>query len=238
MAWNIDVCDDEAEICSQIAGYLNRIQEEKHESFRVRVFSSAEELLAAGQTGTDIILLDISMGGMTGMEAARTLRANGCKAAIVFITTMTQYAIEGYEVHAFGFLKKPISYPIFEHQLTDLLVHLRRARGTKWEVSSAEGIVVLPTNNILFVESYGHNINAKLKSGRVLACYTTLSKAESDLEKNGFFRCHKSFLINLLHVQKIGQDEVLMSGGVTVPLSRHRRTEFLSAFARFREGLL
>ena len=238
MAWKIDICDDEEAVCSLLCNYLERLQADAGEKFQARIFHSAEELLGAARPDTDVILLDISMGDMTGMDAARELRARGSRVALVFITTMTQYAMEGYEVHAFGFLRKPLEYGVFRRQMEDLLAHLRRAQGTTWEVRMGAESRLLATNEIVCLDAYGHSVTVRLANGGTLPCSATLAEAENQLERVGFFRCHKSYLINLTHVKRIGTEDITLTGDLTIPLSRHRRKDFLAAFARHREGLL
>lgn len=238
MAWKIDICDDEEAICALLCNYLDRMQADCGERFQIRIFHSAEELLGAARPDTDAVLLDISMGAMTGMDAAKELRARGSRVALVFITTMTQYAIEGYEVHAFGFLRKPLEYRVFRRQMEDLIAHLRRAQGSAWEVRTGADSRILATNEIVCLDAYGHSVTVRLADGSTLPCSATLSEAEGQLERVGFFRCHKSYLVNLKHVKQIGTDSVTVTGDLVIPLSRHRRKDFLAAFARHREGLL
>ena len=237
MAWKVYICDDEESVCSSISGYLDKLQSEAGEAFQVRIFHSGEALLYGMTEEPDVVLLDIRMQGMNGMDAAHELRARGKRTALVFITTMTQYAIEGYQVHAFGFLRKPLEYSAFKRVMEDLLVHLRRAQGSTWEVRNGADSRVLSTNDILCLEVYGHSVTVKLCDGSSLPCTVTLKKAQEQLEKMGFFRCHKSYILNLGKVQQIDVETVTLSGGLVIPLSRHRRKEFLSAFARYREGL-
>lgn len=110
MRRNIAICDDEKTIRDQLSLHLNQIQEESGDDYHLFYYSSAEELLANMPADLDVILLDIAMGDMTGMECAKNLRAKGYDVNIIFITSMTEYALEGYDVHAFAFLPKPIVY--------------------------------------------------------------------------------------------------------------------------------
>ncbi|HIQ88177.1 MAG TPA: response regulator transcription factor [Candidatus Scatomorpha gallistercoris] len=238
MAWKVDICDDEVQECSILSSYLDKMHDDTGEQFSVRIFHSAEALLQNTGGEPDLVLLDIRMNGMSGMDAARELRARGSRVSLVFITTMAQYAIEGYEVHAFGFLRKPLKYAVFKRLMEDLLAHLRREIGYTWEIRNGADSLVVHTKYILYLEVYGHSVFANLLDGTSLPCQITLSKAEEQLTRIGFFRCHKSYIINLRHVERIDSDIVTLSGGKAVPLSRHRRKTFLSAFARFREGMV
>lgn len=237
MAWQVVLCDDEAEICDLLVNFLDRLQADTGEKFQRDIFHNAKDLLGGIHKDTDIILLDIGMKGMNGMDAARELRARGNKSAIIFITSMVQYAIEGYEVRAFGFLCKPLEYHVFRMEMEDLLTHLRKTQNTSWEMKSGADTRLLLTDSILFLDAYGHNVTVHMTDNNILPCNAPLSVAEEQLENVGFFRCHKSYLINLKHVNQIDAENIVLSDKSKIPLSRHRRREFLTAFIRYREGI-
>ena len=98
MRRKIAVCDDEKVMLRQLSQYLTQIQEETGDCYDLCYFTSAEELLEHLPQDVQVILLDISMGEMSGMQCARALRKRGVDCAIMFITSMTQYALEGYDV--------------------------------------------------------------------------------------------------------------------------------------------
>ncbi len=104
------ICDDEPVIYETIRNMLGRFSKECGISLDVSTCASGEELLGAVTPDVDILLLDIRMGELSGMNAARKIREKNSDICIIFVTTMTQYALEGYKVHAFGFLKKPLTY--------------------------------------------------------------------------------------------------------------------------------
>lgn len=237
MAWRIAICDDEAPACQQLQNYLDQFSAQHREKLEIRTFFNAEDLLAA-ECSYDILLLDIQMGEMNGMNAARKLRQRGCQAIIFFITSMTRYAMEGYEVHAFSFLEKPIRYEIFAARMQDVLHSLKRSAGQTLTFHTSDGIIQVNTNEVCYIESFRHKIRFACLQFSFFESEATISDLSLQLAGCGFFRCHKSYLVNMGSIRLIGEDSISMLDGSSVPLSKHRRREFLSAYALYRKELL
>ena len=235
MFYKIAVCDDERTMLRQLSLYLSQIQEDTGDSYDIFYFTSAEELLANMPTDVQVILLDIAMGNMTGMECARTLRAKGCEADIIFITSMTEYALEGYDVHAFAFLPKPIVYTELKKRLTDCFSHAQKNQTSILPVESAGGKELLPIDEIIFAEVYQHKTSFILFDRKVTGSLQ-LSQVEKWLTPHGFFRCHRCYLVNLACIRRIDQDALTMQNGTAIPISKHRRKIFMDAFANFMGG--
>lgn len=235
MRRKIAVCDDEKAMLRQLSQYLAQIQEETGDRYDVFYYASSEELLDHMPQDVQAILLDISMGGMTGMDCARALRTQGCDAYILFITSMTEYALEGYEVHAFAFLPKPVTYAELKDRLTACFARADRDKRAILRVDTAEGIELLPIEDILYAEVYQHETSFAL-AGRRVTGTLQLSQAEERLLPHGFFRCHRSYLVNMARVSRIGPDALTMPDGAVIPVSRHRKRSFLDAFASFMGG--
>lgn len=235
MRRKIAVCDDEKPMLRQLSQYLEQIQAETGEHYDLFYYASAEDLLAHMPQDVQAILLDISMGGMTGMECARALRARGCEAAVLFITSMTQYALEGYEVHAFAFLPKPLVYTELKERLTDCFARMDREKRAILPVDAGGGTELLPIDDILYVEVYQHETSFVLP-GRKVTGTLQLAQAEARLIPHGFFRCHRSYLVNMAQIRRIDSDVLNMPDGTDVPISKHRRRAFLDAFSSYMGG--
>ena len=229
--WNIFVCDDEQSFRDQITALLDRYSKDSGEEFSVSYAASGEELLKKLDDKADLLLLDIQMKTLTGMNAARVLRQRGNEIPIIFITSMTEYAIEGYEVHAFGFLKKPVHYRQLAWLLDELLSKLKRERGVSIVVQDRNTLMNFKSSEISWIEALGHDIILHLTDGTEQRCNTPLAELEKQLEGNGFYRVHKSFLVNMLQVRSVGLASVTLVDGTDVPLSKHRKQDFLFAFA-------
>lgn len=234
--WTIGICDDEQDMRTQLKDALLRFSGEVNEPLEFICYRSAEELTQEISPKVDILLLDIRMGKLSGMEAARRLRDKGFQLPIIFITTMAQYAIEGYSVHAFSFLKKPIQYQQLKLVLCDAIRVLRRGRGDSIQLTWNGQTMHVQTQDILYLEAYGHRVDMHMVNGEVLPCSPSLSELEEMLGPFGFYRAHKSYLINFEYLQKVELTELVFANGLTLPLSKHRRKDLRIAFANYCGG--
>lgn len=232
MIRTIAVCDDEQDISRQLSHYFKQIQEETGDKFQISYYGSAEELLQFMPRDTEVLLLDIRMGDLTGMEAARRLRAEGVETAILFVTSMTEYAMDGYEVHAFSFLQKPVQYAALRRQLLEVFGRIDRERGARLIVNDGVSSEVVDLIELIYAEVFQHDTSFVFTHGRK-SYKIALSDIERQIAHHGFFRCHKSYLVNFHHIKRLEFSEITMSNGEKLPVSKHRRNEFLVAYSRF-----
>ena len=227
----IVVCDDEQSARETMRAYLARYEKEQGVSFETRFFDSGEALLR-DYPPMDILFLDIRMYEVSGMDIARHIRSFDDELCIIFISNMTQYALEGYRVHAFNFLVKPFAYSAFSRELTLALRKLERESGESLSVRNDSGVFQLRLREILYAETFEHKVLIHTRQKDVV-CYAALSQLEKKLEGKSFFRCHQSFLIHLPAVEELLKASVRMTNGAEVPVSRHRRKELVQAMTKY-----
>lgn len=229
---SIVICDDEAYIRQELSGYVRRYAEEHGAELCVSTYGSAEELLERLPTDVDILFLDIKMGPCSGMNAARILRERGNNAYLIFVTSMVQFALEGYEVHAFAFLEKPLKYQRFAAVLKDVLS--RESRKTL-VLRRGNQVDSIPVTSILYVETLDHTSAVVTEGGR-REYAISLKKLMEELSASGFGLCHKSFLVNFRKISTLQQNQLILTNGSSIPLSKHRRKLFLEQFTRYMGG--
>jgi len=171
------------------------------------------------------------MGGVSGLEAARELRSRGDKVRIIFLTSLPQYALEGYEVQAYSFLLKPVLYATLADKLKGIFRLMDEETGKVLKLKNSRGITLIPVKSIIYAESQKHNVILVHENGRDI-----FQLAMKDLEEQvggGFFRCHKGYIVNLCMVSQIGPEFLIMGNGDRVPVSRHRRADFIRYFRAY-----
>lgn len=215
------ICDDEGALAESVEALAGRWSAARGTPCRVRTFASGEELLfeTAGSYPYDLILLDIDLGGgnLSGLELARRIRETDARVALAFLTNHPGYVFAGYEVAALRYLMKPVA----EADLFPLLDLVRESgeRERRFLVLEVDGEQRrVEEEDILCLEARGHTVVVETASGPV-EVRTTLSALSKQLGP-GFTGTHRSFLVNLRHVERVGRTECLLEGGRTVPVSR------------------
>lgn len=124
--YHVAIVEDENTFSDELQEYLKQYQEEKDVRFKISIFGDGAEILEDYQSVYDVILLDIEMPKVNGMEAAQRIREIDPDVVLVFITNMASYAIHGYEVGALDFVMKPLTYYTFSMKITRALKRVRK----------------------------------------------------------------------------------------------------------------
>lgn len=226
------LCDDEPGVHRQLMGYLAQLSSECGDEFETVHFSSGEDLIASFPPNAQLLLLDIQMTGMSGIDAARRLREQYEDLIIILVTNLIDRALQGYEIHAFSFLCKPVMYGDFRRSLLDAFASYDKTRPFRLVLNTDSGAQLVPLDELLYVEVF-HHVTSLVFPGRRQDVRIPLSEIEQKTAGRGFFRCHKSYLVHFRHITKINTNSVTMLNGDEIPLSKHRRREFLSEYSFF-----
>jgi len=229
MAYRVAICDDEQECLEQLKTIVDIWSAQSAHPCEVRSFNSAEAFLFAYEDDRayDILLLDVQMGNVSGIELAKRIRADNNRAEIVFITSHFEFVGEGYEVDALHYLVKPIS----EQKLMEVLskAAARLAVEPPSVVISCEGeLVKLYESEILYAESFLHYLSIHTKE-REYKIKESMAVFESRLSDD-FYRIHRSYLVSLKSVTRISRSSVTVDGRIELPVARGRYDEINRAF--------
>lgn len=218
---HIVICDDESIFLAHFRELLIRDSIEKNLEITVTEYTRGEELTTAYSEGAisdmDILFLDIKMGEMDGLEAARTLREKGCGCLIVFLTSMEEYARAGYEVKAFRYLLKAQ----VERELGRVMDACRRELGTEgyFIFTYERRSYSIRKRDILYFESRKRLIFLFTVNGEY-QFYQKMDALEKQLSEDGFLRCHRSFLVQERYVKSWKENALWLEDGREIPVSR------------------
>lgn len=236
--FRIAICEDEKAQREYLEQLITKWQECFTNKVSVKSFVSAEQFLfeAEGKTPYDLLLLDIQMGQMNGVELARKVREQDEKVSIVFLTGIRDYAIEGYEVGAVRYLLKPVK----EGELFALLDNLSKSAKEQKEdyFLFQNGAVInrVPFSEILYAEADGHYVCLKTadKEWKWKANFSSLSE---EFEAKGFFLLRRGLYVNLARVEQIGKTECVLENGEVLPVSKSRYQELNERFIAYYKGM-
>ena len=230
----IAMVEDEAAVRKQLQGYIQRYTRQYGTAFAVTEFSDGVEILDAYRPVYDIVLLDVEMKHLDGMETARRIRELDRDVVLLFITNMAQYAIKGYAVGALDYLLKPVPYFAFSQQLQKAEEKLRRRARYYLAVPVEGGLRRLDTAQIYYMESEGHRVHFYTEEGEFSAP-GALKTFEEKLADLPFARCNSGYLVNLAQVKSV-QQGLAQVGPYELQVSRPKRKSFLAALADYIGG--
>lgn len=227
----IAIVEDENDYIDQLTQYLREYQKTAGEEIHVTVYRDGDGITADYKPQYDIILMDIQMKFVDGMTAAEEIRRVDSEVIIIFITNMTQYAIQGYKVGALDYILKPVTYFAFCERLGRAIARIKRRSRNIVTITVRGGILRLDVSDIYYVESQGHNLIYYTSNGSHLSS-GTMKSAEEQLAGFGFSRGNKGYLINLAYVEGI-QDKCASVKGERLQLSRPRYNAFMQDLTKY-----
>ncbi|GAA0864842.1 LytTR family DNA-binding domain-containing protein [Paraclostridium tenue] len=216
----IAICEDEKKERELIKDYLINILNEINISYEILIFNSGEELFNNYPQEVDIFLLDILMDKLNGMDTARKIRTLDNKAEIIFITSLIEYALEGYEVRAYRYLIKPVKYQNLKENIINCIKEIDIKN--KYIIIKEQGNrIKLDISEITYIEVQKENITIHTLN-QIYETKGTMNNLEKEINCSRFYRCHKSYLINLEHIKSIKQYTAILENSDEVPISRYR----------------
>ncbi|MBR7100891.1 MAG: response regulator transcription factor, partial [Clostridia bacterium] len=207
MKFYIAICDDEINIASSLKDQVEKFFHKGEHTAEVSTFSSAEAFLFeyTENSAYDILLLDVEMKNMDGIQLAKKLRRDGFNGEIIFITSHFEFCGEGYEVDALHYLIKPVSVTklneVMGKAVEKLLVEPPSV------IINCDGETVkLYERDIRYGEAYLHYITSYTANGehRVKENISSFEKKLS----NTFYKTHRSYLVSLKHITRISRTSV------------------------------
>ena len=207
-------------ICEFISTYM---QENQDAAYHISSFSNGRSLLESS-CDFDVIFLDIQMEQPDGMETAKMLRQ--------FITVLKEYVFDAFEVQAYDYLVKPIEDLHFKKMMDRAMRTLEQHTSKRIVILKGTSCEVIPLSQILYCEVQGRKVYIHQENGKIVDYYEKLNDFERQVDGR-FFRCHRSYLVNLDQVRGSHSGQVFLSDGSSIPVSRLRERELTEALLRY-----
>ena len=224
------ICDDEPQMAREIADQLAGYMKETDCDYSVDCFSSGHALLKSSDE-FDVIFLDIQMERPDGMETAALLRRRESRSLLIFVTVLKDRVFDVFPLEAFDYLLKPLDRDRFRRTMDRALRWLQQDAAKSLVIQRGSDCQVVSLSDIVYCEVLGRKIYIHKKDGTVLDYYDRLEDLEQRVDSR-FFKCHRSYLVNLDHVGGCQDGQVLLSQGERIPVSRLRERELTQALLR------
>lgn len=230
----IAVVEDDSDMNELIQSYIRQYRQERQLQINIAVFHNGSEIAERYDPVYDVILLDIEMPEMDGMEAARRIREQDPDVVLMFITNIAQYAVEGYSVGALDFVLKPLDYYGFSLRLTRAIDRAKRRAGERILLAMPDRSVLLDVREIYYVDIQSRVLCYHTERGD-FTLRGTMKAAEEQLAAQHFAKCSYWYLVNLRHVTEVRKDTVVVAG-TRLEISRRNRSAFLTALTNYVGG--
>lgn len=224
------ICDDMKEFLVSTKNVLEQ-WENKPNDMVIECFQDGTTLIESHRTDPfDIILLDVVMPVLNGIDTAAEIRKHDMSVKIVFLTTSSEFAVDAFSVHASNYILKPIvNEKLYECLLPLLIDVLSNSRCIN--VKCAHTVHRVELRNIEYVEAQGKKVLFALSDGRRIESVNPFYSFEKQLlSEDSFIKCHRSYMVNVFKIATYSQTEVIMESGARIPISRSARAEFETAY--------
>ena len=221
MIYRIGICDDEQLTCSELENYINEIFECKDDEAEIYVWNSGEALKKDISNGVkiDILFLDIELLDSNGIELGKYIRnyMKNMSMNIVYISSMTEYAMELFKIHPYDFVVKPFDKNEIENLIDEMCGYYKQDnKHFKYCVYGKTNMVMM--RDIKYFESRGRHIIINLVDNQSIQYVGQLKNEIKKLPLN-FVEIGKSYIINLKHMRECHVSYVVMDDGKELGIS-------------------
>jgi len=234
----IAVCDDSIDDLSNMVSIIDSYKDlhrDKH-NIEYTSFNSALDLILTMESGQkyDLVLLDILMPFMTGMDAAREIRQFNQDVKIIFLTSSPDFAVDAYSVSAYYYALKPIWKEKLFILLDKVIFEMDAHAVASFLIKSKAGLTRIYINRLEFADIIGRNILYHLTNGLILEAIGSMTELEKELLPHScFIKPHRSYIINMDHIDTINQREIKMRSQSIVPIARANYRNVKTAYMTY-----
>lgn len=234
------VCDDCIEDLQMIETLLEQYRKSVSDAiFSVEKYLDAtvlyDKILAGVQA--DIYILDMIMSDRSGLDIGSLIRKADSNGVIIYITSSDDYAMEAYGVHAARYLLKPVSEENFFEAMNFARSNTETRKEYLFPIKTKEGTLSVSYSRIEYIENYSRTLNVCLDDGETIRSIFIRKSFDEEIREiagdKNFLQVHKSFLINMKHVKKLEQSEIVMESGKKIPVSKTRAADVKRTYLQF-----
>lgn len=230
---SVAICDDEPYFLAELQAGVRRYLSDRGLEGEIQAFSTGEDLLDA-ERAFDLVLMDVRLPGMGGGEVVARLRAAHRHCQVIFVSSYQEYALQAFDLDAVHYCLKPVSDQQLDRALDKAVRAARHSDDAALTIAKGSETQRVALGDILYCEAIDHKIFIHTAQASH-DYFGTLDHLQQRLDDR-FFRCHKSYLVNVTAVVSKGRDMAMLSDGSRVLVSRRRQQAFtqrlLTAFRR------
>lgn len=227
---HICLCDDNLNYLNYYSAKFNELADTYHIPIMLETYTSGESLtfeLEDNPNRIDIVIIDIIMKKLNGIEASKILRKLGYTGIIVFLTSSKEYALDSFSVEPLNYLVKDLhDDERLKGTFLSAIMQAEKKKRKSIMISSKQTNKLINLDNILYIESIGKKVILYSLSGEKEELNTTLNSVAEKFNEHGFIRCHKSYIVNTTYISSFNKLECSLKQGITIPIGRKYSSTF------------
>lgn len=230
----VAIIDDEEQIGLQISDCIQRFSAEHGILMDTSRYTSGSAFLKCYKKCYDIIILDVDMPQLNGIETAKEIRKHDQDVTIMFITNIAQYAINGYEVDAVSYMLKPVLYQDFAMTFYRVVSKAMQRTERFIPIETSDGLQTIRVSDLVYVEVLSHYLFFHTTDS-TYKVRGTITEFLGKIKAYYFAQCHRSYLVNLRFVKQISKNEVT-ANSIKLPISRSYKESFVEQYMKYVHG--
>lgn len=224
--------DDEAQALDGLTELLRTFCPEVEVTGRAQTLSQALDMIVS--LSLDILFLDVHMHEGNGFDLVEVAKARNC--SLVFVSGHRDYAVNAFRVDAVDYLLKPVDFRELQAAVARVILRKEKVNANigqadyRVRIAASTGIRFISCSDIVGIEAEGRYSMIHTTNGEKQLVSRNIGEFETELDPHGFFRVHKSWLINCMHVTRmltVDGGTIELTNGKKVLLSRRKKVEFL-----------
>lgn len=230
----IAICEDEEVHIKILEKAIKIWSKSRNIPISIKTFPNGESFLFHWEDEKfDLIMLDIQMGELTGVETAEKIRMEDEEVGIIFVTGREEYALKGYGVGAINYFLKPANEEEVAISMDKFYRNFIKDREKSSTLNLVNGKEVrkIKFNDIIYCVVFSHYTDI-VTTSETISWKKKISELEIELPSDSFIRCHRSYLVNVKRIEQVLKDELVIEGGVSIPIARGKRDYVLENFMR------
>ena len=240
---HILLCDDEEKTIHRIRTYIDSIRSEIKYPMDITDYTSAKDVLKrlrGSEECSDILITDIDMPGVSGMEMARTIRDENLDVILIFMTAHEEYVFQSFEYAPFRYIRK-------EFMETELLPALQTAcdkvhagRDISLSIKTKDGIVAVRTGDILYYELANRRCVIHTIQNQQYETWKKISELREEMGKNdeSFLQIYRGCMVNKRYVKVIKSEKIVLENGMEIPISKRKKQELSDSMMQYWSGIV
>lgn len=233
--YKVAICEDNQDQKKYIKELIEKL--EIPDIQEIDTFDSGETLVEAYKRGNQysIILLDMQMDELNGIETGEIIQRYDKNVIIIIVTSILEYAVDGYSINAFDFILKPINEMKFQKILYKAIEQLKKRINRVYKISKRDKTELLKLSEIIYFESDRKKVKIHCLD-RIVSNNESISEVEESIEKYNFMRISRFYLINLAYIKEIRSNDIVLSNGEILRYSSKLQKNIKKSYMNFMMG--